>query len=505
MTVKVPADAKAGTYTGQLKVTAKGEKPLSVPVRLELADWTLPDAQDWRTWVELIQSPDTLVAEYDVPFWSDEHFEMIGQAMRYIGEIGSRVVYIPLICHTNFGNEQSMVRWIRAGDGTVEYDFSVMDRYLDLAEKNMGRPKFVVFTAWDIYLRTPDKEVIIAEKDNSFVRMEKSWQAARWDLRGKGPAVTALDPASGKTSTVRLPRFDDPAAKALWQQLFDKIRARMKARGLEDTMMLGMASDHWPSKEELTVLQEISGGLPWVMHTHGGRSRIGKKMLNIAEVGYIAYVWDVKYADPSTGSLYGWKRPELQVQFRRGRALNNMSPSALLHFEELNITGRQRGMGRIGADFWPTIRNKRGQRTGYTWSRYLQSMWHSLNLSSHMLVPGPEGPVASARREFFREGIQQCEARIAIERVLTDEALKAKLGPELAARCQEVLDERMREVWRSGSDMNLTGRYYSSAKLNGDSYGGIAGHCWFAGSGWQDRTQKFYALAGQVARKVAGK
>jgi len=368
----------------------------------------------------------------------------------------------------------------------------------------MGQPKFVVFTAWEVYLRAPDKEVIIKEKDSSYIRMEKSWKAARWDLRGKGPAVTVLDPASGKTDTVRLPRFDDPQAKALWQPLFTELRKRMKKRGLESTMTLGMASDTWPSKEELAVLQEVSGGLPWMMHTHGGRSRVGGQMHKLATVRYIAYVWDVKYmTDPSDKKLYGWKRPDLQVQFLRFRALNAWPPSSLMHFEELNITGSQRGVGRLGADFWATIKDKRGRRVGRAWDRYLQSMWHSLNLSSHMLVPGPAGPVASTRYEYFREGVQQCEARIAIERALTDEKLKAKLGPELAARCQEVLDERLRDVWRSGSTLQLTTRYYASVKSKHEAYGGVAGHLWYIGSAWQDRTQRFYALAGQVARKLA--
>ena len=503
VTVKVPADAAPGTYTGQLTITVKGGQPVNVPVTLDVADWTLPDNQDWRTWIELVQSPDTLVAEYEVPFWSDRHWEMIARSMRYMGEAGNRVVYVPLICHTNYGNEQSMVRWIKKADGTCEYDFSIMDKYLDLAEKNMGKPRFVVFTAWEIYLATPKSEVIIKDSDSSYVKMEKSWAAARWSLRGKGPAVTALDPGTGQIETVYLPRFDDPAAKPLWKPLFDALHQRMKRRGLEDTMMLGMASDAWPTKDELTTLQDASGNLPWIMHTHGG-SRVGKKMHGIAPVGYIAYVWNVDYApDPSEGRLYGWKQPELMAQFRRFKALNEMSPSALLHFQELNITGRQRGMGRIGADFWGPYKDKKGRRTGWVWQRYPQSLWHSLNLSSHMLVPGPAGPVASSRLEFFREGMQQCEARIAIERALTDDALKARLGPQLAKRCQDVLDERLREVWRSGSGMNLTGRHYASAELAGDYFGGIAGHCWFVGSGWQDRTQKFYALAGEVARKLA--
>ena len=62
VTVKVPKDAKAGIYTGQLALG-----PASVPVKLDVQDWTLPDPQDYRTWVELVQSPDTLAVEYDVP------------------------------------------------------------------------------------------------------------------------------------------------------------------------------------------------------------------------------------------------------------------------------------------------------------------------------------------------------------------------------------------------------------------------------------------------------
>ncbi len=42
---------------------------------------------------------------------------------------------------------------------------------------------------------------------------------------------------------------------------------------------------------------------------------------------------------------------------------------------------------------------------------------------------GPTGPVASTRYEQMREGVQQCEARIAIATALTDEKLKAKVGP----------------------------------------------------------------------------
>ena len=117
-----------------------------------------------------------------------------------------------------------MVRWVKKGAGEYDYDFSIVDKYLDTAEKYLGRPKITAFIAWEIYLNTPKQEVKFTSKEevpNHAFEREGAWQAARWELRGKGPAVTALDPDTGRLSTLRLPRFEDPAAKANWKPLFD--------------------------------------------------------------------------------------------------------------------------------------------------------------------------------------------------------------------------------------------------------------------------------------------
>ena len=230
-------------------------------------------------------------------------------------------------------------------------------------------------------------------------------------------------------------------------------------------MLLGMASDYFPTQggDEL-VLQDVSGNLPWIHHTHGGNT-VGHKLDGIAPVAYTAYVWNTEYAkDPDKGRSYGWKRPELYTEFRRFGALNDWPLASIMLFPEIEITGQQRGLGRIGADFWPVIRDKRGQRRSYVWDNYPQSKWHSCNLMSHMLDAGPTGPVATSRYEMMREGVQECEARIAIETALTDETLKGKLGDELATKCQALLDDRIWEELKAFGDLQLTGRTYSASK-----------------------------------------
>ena len=227
-------------------------------------------------------------------------------------------------------------------------------------------------------------------------------------------------------------------------------------------------------------------------------------------VAYTAYVWPNEYpGDPREPRVYGWKRPELNVEFRRFSALTDWLLPTQTIFPELQITGNQRGLGRIGADFWPVIKDQRGRRRGWVHDRYPQSKWHSCNLTSHMLNPGPNGPVATSRYEALRQGMQNCEARIVIESVLTDDARRGRLGRELAGQCEHLLDQRLWQILKGFSGLQLTGRLYTTYPRYKSIFyynaGGAAGAHWFAGTDWLDQQQQLYALAGQVQKKMSRK
>ena len=82
--------------------------------------------------------------------------------------------------------------------------------------------------------------------------------------------------------------------------------------------------------------------------------------------------------------------------------------------------------------------------------------------------------------------MQECEARIAIERVLADEKLKSELDADLVARCDAALQERLHalQLCRGGGERE------------------VLGSCWFLTSGWEDRAERLFTLAGEVERKV---
>ena len=544
VTVQVPQDARPGVYAGNLQIEAQGLPAQTVPIELEVADWTLPDPQDYRTWVELIESPDTLAVEYGVPLWSTKHWDLIARSFQLIRQTGSGVVHVPLICGTNFGNEQSMVRWVKkaGGDGNhYEYDFAVMDKYLDAAEKNLGKPKLVVFPVWDAYLNSGNQRASILNEEH---------RKARAALQGKGPRVTVLDAGSGKTETQYLPPFEDPASASLWKPLFAALRQRMTKRGLEKTKALGTLADIWPSKEQIAFLHEASGKLPWVSYAHYGPTP-GRKVQDIAELAYGTTVWNATWVinPANAGRLYGWRgTPLIAYYFRAG-------PHSWVYTRNLpllTITGNQRGVGRIGADFWPAVRDKKGQRAGMVYERYPENQWRNLDIENWVLAPGPEGAVCTARYENLREGLQECEVRIFLESTLLDPARKDRLGADLARRCQELLDEQHRAMSKSfgATDEMLEildkvafnnpqealwnalaskGKALPSAAERAKFYArwGMAAEgkdtpytnygdmyrtwtkwvpegrqWWYSSSGWQACTARLFAMASEVARKT---
>ncbi len=528
ITVKVPEDAKPGLYRGQLTVEAEGLPAKTIPVELTVADWRLPDPKQQRTWIEMIQSPDTLALEYDVPLWSDRHWELIGQSFQLIRPTGSRIVYIPLLRNTNQGNSESMVRWIKQKDGSYKADYTIMEKYLDVAQEHLDKDlDLVVFYAWDAYMVLKHRKTSFEERPK-----EPGQAQQRWDMRQQGLTVTMLNEETGETEPGGLPLYTDPKSKEIWAPVYKELRERMKRRGLEDAMVLGMVNDLEPSREEIEFLNEVSG-LSWVCHAHYQRTH-GKPSPNnilsgVGDIRYEAHAYSLIYqVNIQPDRLQGWQVPEDRVYLDRFGLMNGKALRIRL-MPQMNITGNQRGVGRIGADFWSVIRDPRGRRVGQAFVRYPENHWRGLNISNYLLAPGPNGPVGTARLANLREGVQESEARIFIQDALLDEEKKAKLGDDLAKRAQTILDEHQRAMWLSYWTDNdqleklgvISGRSMYEALWGGLSKTGVdmpgfwdgsarrmrsdadnKGHDWFVDSGWQERTKRLFVIASEVEAKL---
>jgi hypothetical protein len=468
VTVKVPPDAAPGEYRGTLTVAAAGLEATEVPVHLEVIGWKLPEPRDYRTHVGLVQSPDTIALKYKAPLWSDEHWKHLEESLKLLGQVGNKTIFIPLMARTNFGNEQSMVRWVKKGEGEYERDYTVMDRYLDLWETHVGKPDVVAFYVWEPFAG-----------GGYFGKKGK---------KAKGVPVTLLDPETGKTEDLVSPVYGTPESEAFWKPAFDELLERLKKRELaEENFLIGIAGDSRPSGAVTNFFLKIAPYAEWVLHSHGAASRLGK-----AKVGYMSHVWGVHFApDPDVPNRFtkksryhGWKQKFRKTVFPRAGAgairppLHGDAPlGTYRQISEGMLAADYRGFGRVGADFWGVLPGKKGARYSVS-GRYIS--WSQLNLTTStgaVLAPGPNGAISTERFEMIREGVQECEAKIYIERALSDQAKRAKLGEELAKKLQVMLDERIR-MYRAACHTSWN---------------------WFAASGWQARSERLYAAAAEVA------
>jgi hypothetical protein len=96
VTVSVPGNAATGKYRGTLTISAEGQTPVDVPVRLNvIGNWVVPDPKTFVTYMAIMQSPESVSMQYDVPMWSEAHWRHLDTTFRLLGRIGTSEIHIP--------------------------------------------------------------------------------------------------------------------------------------------------------------------------------------------------------------------------------------------------------------------------------------------------------------------------------------------------------------------------------------------------------------------------
>ena len=148
--IHVPADAKPGTYSGTVKISPLPTSPegenkkspftgdlegLSLPLVLEVSDRTLPPPSEWSFHLDLWQNPYAVARYYDVPLWSQQHFDLMRPTMELLAKAGQKVITCSVISRPWNGQThdpfESMIGKMKQLDGTWKYDYTVFDRWVE--------------------------------------------------------------------------------------------------------------------------------------------------------------------------------------------------------------------------------------------------------------------------------------------------------------------------------------------------------------------------------------
>jgi hypothetical protein len=425
VTVRVPRDAPAGQYCGTLAIQAGGA--LKVEVRLQVMDFLLPDGKDLATFTGLQSSPWSACAQYKCAPWSEDHWKHLERSVRMLGEVGNDLVILPLVTGGEANNDESLVPWVKKGDG-YDYDWKNLDRYLDLVAKYWGK--------------------------NSSVVCELGWSNSGkgWAMTYRG--VTTLE--GGQKSELKLPAADSDEWKKLFVPFAKAAAAHVKGKGFEKL--------HWgwfyDSPNGVLAMAEALAtecpGVGWARASHDGfRGQSFPKGSTAANLDMVIRTGQEPFTrEGQPVSRQGWKKPGAVLFPRIASAIQAAgvfeTPMAMRWMPENCLVNGVSGFGRIGADYWPPL---------------VFSNWYA-PFQTFLLYPGTDGAEGSARFEALREGLQEAEVRIQLE----------KAGKDAAEPAKSVLDARIRALSAvpCGDGETAMSEYYG---------------------GWQERSWDLYAAA----------
>ncbi len=137
--IQVPANIQAGNYKGTLTITAEHVPAITValtlPLEIEVANRTLPAPREWAFHLDLWQNPYAVARYYNVPLWSQAHFDVMRPLMQQLADAGQKII-TTTIMHKPWNGQtedafDSMVGKTKKIDGTWTYDYTVFDRWVE--------------------------------------------------------------------------------------------------------------------------------------------------------------------------------------------------------------------------------------------------------------------------------------------------------------------------------------------------------------------------------------
>ncbi|OLF49069.1 hypothetical protein BU200_09345 [Streptococcus acidominimus] len=135
----VPKDAKAGTYTGKILITADNlTKPIEIDHQFEVKN--LKTDGENRFSIELWQYPFTVARYYGISeeeLFGDRHLAILRQELSEYAKLGGEAITTTISedpWHSQtYDRYPSMVKWIKNTDNHFTFDFTHFDKYVSLA------------------------------------------------------------------------------------------------------------------------------------------------------------------------------------------------------------------------------------------------------------------------------------------------------------------------------------------------------------------------------------
>ncbi len=160
--IPVPKNIAPGKYSGKVRIFKQElfeDEVLAgeISVNLNVASFTFPAPKNRKFYLDLWQNFTSLAQHTDVPLYSDAHFEVIDEYLASLGALGQRALTL-VVSEVPWGGQSgwetsdkgnlfkySIVTVKKTRDGKFEYDFTKMQRYIDIGAKYGIKDEFSLY------------------------------------------------------------------------------------------------------------------------------------------------------------------------------------------------------------------------------------------------------------------------------------------------------------------------------------------------------------------------
>ena len=229
LSIKVPADAEPGLYTGFVMVNAKEKYKLKVSLRV--VNQLLPAPAEWKFDLDLWQHPASIARVHNVALWSKAHFEKMRPYYTMLAAAGQKNITASIMNepwgHQTYDDFPSLIKWIKKKDGSWKYDYALFDKYISFVMSCGIKSRINCYTMipWKLSFQYYDeglaKDTAINAKPGS-IEYNEHWSRMLKDftahLKKKGWfSITSISmderPMKDMQAVIKLVKEIDPAWK----------------------------------------------------------------------------------------------------------------------------------------------------------------------------------------------------------------------------------------------------------------------------------------------------
>ena len=141
----IPPQADPGVYNGTVEVISENNSA-TLHVKLNVQNEVLPKPHDWKHRLDLWQNPWVVAWENNIKPWSEEHMLLLKKHLQLYADAGGKYITTYAVnspwSDNSYMNEGGMINWIKRKDGSWKFEYTIFDKYVQLAS-GMGIDKAI--------------------------------------------------------------------------------------------------------------------------------------------------------------------------------------------------------------------------------------------------------------------------------------------------------------------------------------------------------------------------